>query len=1020
MATRRPSRSTKRQTGGSDANTKQPDRVSADEGGGVVGDSGVGVDVDKAHVPPAFACALLLAVAVPAVLFVNWRLYTVPDALTVDAPDTVFSEGRARAHVEVLAGDLGYRPVGSVANERQAVNYVLQQVRDIVPLAESNGWDVEVSVQSPTGSLTFVFLDVYLVRCCAARHRFDEANTPAPQSNAYSNITNVVLRMHAGGLPEERVNRALLLSAHVDSTLGTPGAADDVVGVAVLLECARAMAAMPAALAHPVIFNINGAEESFLQASHGFVTQHKWAPTVAAFINLEGAGSGGGEILFQTGPHASWLAEIYADVVPFPHGSSVGQDIFQGGVVPGDTDFRVYRDFAAHTETHDDGLKRGSIGFDMAFYHNGDIYHTHNDDPDSVERGSIQHMGSNTLALLLAVSDSPFMMGGGNTENAVFFDVFRLYMVAYPESVATLISSLVIVFCVAMILFGGLSPGAQSGVRGACADALAGAVEGLASFLGAIFMAVGVAAVSTIVLGISMPWYANRWLLTVTYGPAAIAGALSCQSFARDKLASPASPRTFAARAVLGSSTNCVMLLAVATYYRLGSAYVLIPFAACPLLGLAASQRAARSFLGAGQWAVGVVLATLFTLSFGLYHTLELIELVVPTLGKIGSVPAIVADVVAALTVAIGSMLTVGTALPWLHQLPRKSTRALGGALFVLTVIGLVVASSSSPYSPEHPKRMIVHHLHRYAPRVLREGEAGFDQELETSALRVSPFDPNPPAYYLGAIREQNARLVAAGQRPDVDGEIAAIALPLGDAKPMGNGSDFLSFFPFSEFLKGVEFGDVPAHPRFAGGSPTAPRVTVKSDERISPPRQHGQHDIVRRLTLSVDTTIPMWSTLNVTAHGLVAWSFSKDLPEMTCRGGRTVSVDEVRNMRTESPGGGFAPHHDHVSCGHLVRHAGGEGSERWTFWLDLMDESEVLVSFATVMVHPHVAAGTGEPPSPAIATAIAAGDIGGGVPGAWRSTAGMGTALRSAVASIPAWVSPTVSAGTLQHFVIP
>ena len=237
---------------------------------------------------------------------------------------------------------LGIRHVGSDANEIHAVNLITEKVEEI-QRASSRQVEIEVSLQRPSGHF---FIDF-----------------PANMIQLYRNVTNVVVKLQRRGTDPRH---ALLINAHFDSALGSPAASDDAVSCATMLEILHCLAADPNPFLpdHAIIFLFNGAEETVFQASHGFITQHPWAKQVRAFLNLEAAGAGGKEIVFQTGPDHPWLAGVYARVVPHPFASVIAQEVFQSGIIPSDTDFRIFRDF-------------GNVpGIDMAYFVNGYVYHT--------------------------------------------------------------------------------------------------------------------------------------------------------------------------------------------------------------------------------------------------------------------------------------------------------------------------------------------------------------------------------------------------------------------------------------------------------------------------------------------------------------------------------------------------------------------------------------------------------------------------------------------------------------------
>uniref|UniRef100_W5LFU8 Endoplasmic reticulum metallopeptidase 1 n=1 Tax=Astyanax mexicanus TaxID=7994 RepID=W5LFU8_ASTMX len=299
------------------------------------------------------AAVLLLGLFVCA----QWALVQMSvHQLLVGTQTGEFSSERARKHLEHITS-VGPRPVGSVENEVLTVNYLLQQVELVQAESAAGPHAVTVDVQRPTGSFSIDFLGGF--------------------TSYYDRVTNIAVKLE----PKTGAQHFMLANCHFDSVANSPGASDDAVSCAVMLEVLRSMANLSTPLTHGVIFLFNGAEENVLQASHGFITQHPWAKQVRAFVNLEAAGVGGKEVVFQTGPENPWLVQAYVHAAKHPFASVVGQEVFQSGIIPSDTDFRIYRDF-------------GNIpGIDLAFIENGFIYHTKYDTPDRIHTDSIQRAG---------------------------------------------------------------------------------------------------------------------------------------------------------------------------------------------------------------------------------------------------------------------------------------------------------------------------------------------------------------------------------------------------------------------------------------------------------------------------------------------------------------------------------------------------------------------------------------------------------------------------------------------------
>jgi peptidase M28-like protein len=326
----------------------------------------------------AWAVRVGLAVALLAIAWVAARPVVPPEIVPASAPETAFSAERAMRELRVVAREP--HPAGSAA-QAQVRDYIVEQ-------AATLGLHAEVQRRRGVESLW---------------------------TDWVGTVENVIVRV-----PGTNPTGDVLITAHYDSFPGAPGAADDGVSIAAMLETMRALAAGPP-LRNDVVFLFTDAEERGWLGAKGFVERHPAARRVGVTLAFEGWPSGGPTVLRATTPGDAWVVRELVAASPGAWANSATN-----------TSERLH-----HGSDFGELADAGLVGAEFENPGTATRHHRPGDRVEVLDPRLLQDHGE--VMLTLARHFGELDLSGGRTgDDLVFFTLPGLGMVAYPTWLATI------------------------------------------------------------------------------------------------------------------------------------------------------------------------------------------------------------------------------------------------------------------------------------------------------------------------------------------------------------------------------------------------------------------------------------------------------------------------------------------------------------------------------------------------------------------------------------------------------
>jgi hypothetical protein len=380
--------------------------------------------------------------------------------------------------------------------------------------------------------------------------------------------------------------------------------------------------------------------------------------------------------------------------------------VFRTGLILSDTDFRQFVQYGNLT------------GIDMAIYKNSYLYHTHLDITKYLQPGAIQHLGSNTLAIVSYLAQNGSLQNIEASSQVVFFDFQGLFFVVYSWATAFTIQILTVFLSAAYLAYlvkktHGTSP--YQSISTILISYTKSVTSILLSMLACMILPITIALlIASPLMNRHMAWFRNEWYGALMFSPMGLLGSYGVQ-YLFTLLPGPhhfdmehGTLNSLLAFFALGTAVTTLTGVASSYIFWL---YCSILLVVCMLNEFMLRPPQSKLYLPQVSSTVYVVSGFVLALLYSDY-AYALVDIFVPLTGRMG-----VDTPVDLIVAVIYGMIVYMSTLPSIAHIHRFGNKVLKKVIVMIAIfqaaalVAVYVGGGSYggwafPYDELHPKRL--------------------------------------------------------------------------------------------------------------------------------------------------------------------------------------------------------------------------------------------------------------------------------------------------------------------------